>query len=131
MADGAEQISLGELQTNAKGGKFLPLRAAHGGFASWRSPDWLRVIWHPSSFGAKEQRRVNLCLEPCEEAKEFFGGVERLLVEELARKSVHDTKIFGKALGRLAAARRPPRPLVWPRLRPHGGSAPAAPPSFS
>ncbi|CAE7566667.1 unnamed protein product, partial [Symbiodinium pilosum] len=45
-----------------------------------------------------EQRRVNLCLEPGEGAQEFFGNVERVLVEDLARKSIHDTKIFGKTL---------------------------------
>ena len=63
---------------NAKGGKFLPLK---------RPTDWLRIIWHPSSFGG-EQRRVNLCLKPGEGGQEFFGNVER--VKELARKSIHD-----------------------------------------
>ena len=57
-------------------------------------PDHLQ----PSSFGGEEQRRVNLCLEPGEGAQEFFGNVERVLVEDLARKSIHDTKIFGKTL---------------------------------
>ena len=87
MASG-QQIELGDLLTNSKGGRFLPLRGADGAPPSWLSPEWL------------EARCVNVCFEPDAAAADFFAGLERELVDRLAAKSAHEPKIFNKALAR-------------------------------
>ena len=56
MASG-QQIELGDLLTNSKGGRFLPLRGADGAPPSWQSPEWLKIIWHPAAYGDQEARR--------------------------------------------------------------------------
>ena len=90
-------ITLGDVLVNAKGGKFCPLKDAEGRPPTWTS-DWLRIIWHPSAYGEPEARRVNLCVEPDDAAREHFEAVERKLAQELSSKSIHDPKIFGKLL---------------------------------
>ena len=99
MASG-QQIELGDLLTNSKGGRFLPLRGADGAPPSWLSPEWLKIIWHPAAYGDQEARRVNVCFEPDAAAADFFAGLERELVDRLAAKSAHEPKIFNKALAR-------------------------------
>ena len=99
MASG-QQIELGDLLTNSKGGRFLPLRGADGAPPSWLSPEWLKIIWHPAAYGDQEARRVNVCFEPDAAAADFFAGLERELVDRLAAKSAHEPKILNKALAR-------------------------------
>ena len=82
-------ITLGDVLVNAKGGKFCPLKDAEGRPPTWTS-DWLRIIWHPSAYGEPEARRVNLCVEPDDAAREHFEAVERKLAQELSSKSIHD-----------------------------------------
>ncbi|CAE7882720.1 unnamed protein product [Symbiodinium necroappetens] len=97
MAEG-QRTQLGDLLTNAKGGKFLPLRGPDGAAPCWRSPDWLKIIWHPAAFGDQEARRVNVCFEPDAPTVEFFEGLEHELVNLLAAKSAQEPKAFGKTL---------------------------------
>ena len=92
--------AVGDLLTNSKGGRFLPLRNADGAPPSWQSPEWLKIIWHPAAYGDQEARRVNVCFEPDATAADFFTGLERELVDRLAAKSAHEPKIFNKALAR-------------------------------
>ena len=77
-------ITLGDVLVNAKGGKFCPLKDAEGRPPTWTS-DWLRIIWHPSAYGEPEARRVNLCVEPDDAAREHFEAVERKLAQELSK----------------------------------------------
>ena len=97
MAEG-QRTQLGDLLTNSKGGKFLPLRGPNGAPPCWQSPDWLKIIWHPAVFGDQEARRVNVCFEPDAPTVEFFEGFERELVDLLAAKSAQEPKAFGKTL---------------------------------
>ena len=99
MASG-QQIEVGDLLTNSKGGRFLFLRGADGAPPCWQSSEWLKIIEHPATYGDQQARRVNVCFEPDAAAADFFAGLERELVDRLAAKSAHKPKIFNKALAR-------------------------------
>ena len=88
---------LGNIQTNSKGGKYLPLRGQGGDPPTWKS-EWLKVLWNPSSYGDPEAVRVSVCLEPDEAATSFFLEVEDQLAAQLSEHSSRDQRIFGKFL---------------------------------
>ena len=88
-------MQLGNIQTNSKGGKYLPLRGQGGDPPTWKS-EWLKVLWNPS--GDPEAVRVSVCLEPDEAAKSFFLEVEDQLAAQLSEHSSRDQRIFGKFL---------------------------------
>ena len=90
-------MQLGNIQTNSKGGKYLPLRGQGGDPPTWKS-EWLKVLWNPSSYGDPEAVRVSVCLEPDEAAKSFFLEVEDQLAAQLSEHSSRDQRIFGKFL---------------------------------
>ena len=93
-----QSFELGELLTNAKGGKYLPLKAADGVVPAWSSPAWLRILWHPAAFGDADARRVNVCFEPDESVEQHFKVVEKELASKLVAKSGRDPKVFGRSL---------------------------------
>ncbi|CAE7029216.1 unnamed protein product [Symbiodinium natans] len=91
-------IQLGNvLLTNAKGGKFIPLRGDGGDAPTWKS-QWLKVIWNPSNYGDPEAVRVSMCLEPDDAAKAFFRDTEERVTKALSEHSLRDSRIFGKPL---------------------------------
>ena len=90
-------MQLGNIQTNSKGGKYLPLRGQGGDLPTWKS-EWLKVLWNPSCYGDPEAVRVSVCLEPDEAAKSFFLEVEDQLAAQLSEHSSRDQRIFGKFL---------------------------------
>ena len=47
-------IKLGDLVTNAKGGKYFPISSEEGGPAVWQPAEWLRILWHPSAYNGEE-----------------------------------------------------------------------------
>ena len=92
-AQSAMAMQLGNIQTNSKGGKYLPLRGQGGDPPTWKS-EWLKVLWNPSCYGDPEA----VCLEPDEAAKSFFLEVEDQLAAQLSEHSSRDQRIFGKFL---------------------------------
>ncbi|OLP72368.1 hypothetical protein AK812_SmicGene48212 [Symbiodinium microadriaticum] len=66
-------MQLGNIQTNSKGGKYLPLRGQGGDPPTWKS-EWLKA------------------------AKSFFLEVEDQLAAQLSEHSSRDQRIFGKFL---------------------------------
>ena len=96
-AQSAMAMQLGNIQTNSKGGKYLPLRGQGGDPPTWKS-EWLKVLWNPSCYGDPEAVRVSVCLEPDEAAKSFFLEVEDQLAAQLSEHSSRDQRIFGKFL---------------------------------
>ena len=91
-------ILLGNILTNSKGGRYIPLRTEGGSdVPTWKS-DWLKVIWNPSCYGDPEAVRVSMCLEPDEAARAFFRETEELVTKALSEHSQRDSRIFGKPL---------------------------------
>ena len=90
-------MQLASIQTNAKGGKYLPLRGEGGDPPTWKS-EFLKVLWNPSSYGDPEAVRVSVCLEPDKAAREFFLEVEDQVAAQLSEHSSRDQRIFGKFL---------------------------------
>ena len=91
-------IMLGNILTNSKGGRYIPLRTEGGSdVPTWKS-DWLKVIWNPSCYGDPEAVRVSMCLEPDEAARAFFRETEELVTKALSEHSQRDSRIFGKPL---------------------------------
>ena len=80
-------MQLASIQTNAKGGKYPPLRGEGG------DPPW-----NPSCYGDPEAVRVSVCLEPDKAAREFFLEVEDQVAAQLSEHSSRDQRIFGKFL---------------------------------
>ena len=67
------ELVLGEVQSNAKGGKYLPIKGKDGcNNPTFHSAQWAVVVWEPSAFA--EGDRVNVCLEATEELRR--GGFE-------------------------------------------------------
>ena len=64
------ELILGEVQTNARGGKFLPIK----GTPVWRSTEPVAVMWVPSAYKNAVGDRVNVCLEATEEALAAVAG---------------------------------------------------------
>ena len=64
------ELILGEVQTNARGGKFLPK-----GNPVRRSTE-PAVMWEPSAYKDAAGDRVNVCLEATEEALAAVGSWE-------------------------------------------------------
>ena len=90
-------IQLGELLTNTKGGKSLPLRR-EGGPVVWQSAEVQKILWQPSAYNDADAKRVPICLEPEETAAQELEEIEKQVVQLLSQQSQSDTKIFGKAL---------------------------------
>ena len=91
-------IQLGELLTNTKGGKSVPLRGEGSGPPVWQSAEVQKIIWQPAAFNDPEAKRVPVCLEPEETAVARLQEIERQVVELLSQQSLRDSKIFGKGL---------------------------------
>ena len=66
------ELILGEVQTNARGGKFLPIK----GNPMWRSTEPTVVMWEPSAYKDAAGDRVNVCLEATEEAEAAVASWE-------------------------------------------------------
>ena len=103
-------IQLGELLTNTKGGKSVPLRGEGSGPPVWQSAEAQKIIWQPAAFNDPEAKRVPVCLEPEETAVAQLQEIERQVVELLSQQSFRDSKIFGKGLV-------PKFKLNWDRVR--------------
>lgn len=103
-------IQLGELLTNTKGGKSVPLRGEGSGPPVWQSAEVQKIIWQPAAFNDPEAKRVPVCLEPEETAVARLQEIERQVVELLSQQSLRDSKIFGKGLV-------PKFKLNWGRVR--------------
>ena len=88
------ELVLGEVQSNAKGGKYLPIKGKDGSNnPTFRSAQWAAVVWEPSAYA--EGDRVNVCLEASEELAEAVSKWETAVVG-LATK--HAASMFGKPL---------------------------------
>ena len=72
---------LGELLTNTKGGKSVPLRGEGSGPPVWQSAEVQKIIWQPAAFNDPEAKRVPVCLEPEETAVAQLQEIERQVVE--------------------------------------------------
>ena len=93
----AMAIQLGELLTNTKGGKSLPLRR-EGGPVVWQSAEVQKILWQPSAYNDADAKRVPICLEAEETAAQELEEIEQQVTQLLSQQSQSDTKIFGKAL---------------------------------
>ena len=89
------QLQLGELATNTKGGKYLPVSTPEG--PAVHRTEWLRILWHPNAFNDPEARRVNICFELLDATAQFFRDAEAALLAALAERTQKDSKILGKA----------------------------------
>ena len=89
-------IKLGDLVTNAKGGKYFPISSEEGGPAVWQPAEWLRILWHPSAYNGEEARRLPLCLEPREEACAELAALEKAVASQLSERSLDEPKLFGR-----------------------------------
>ncbi|CAE7816459.1 pfh1 [Symbiodinium microadriaticum] len=87
-----------ELGAAGRGGKFFPVSAEDGGPAVWQTPDWIRILWHPSAYNGEDARRLPLCLEPSEAATAELARFEKAIVAQLASRTLADPKIFGRML---------------------------------
>ena len=83
--------SLGEVQTNARGGKFLPIK----GTPVWRSTEPAAVMWEPSAYKDAAGDRVNVCLEATEEVLAAVGSWETAAAKMAAKQA---PAMFGKPL---------------------------------
>ena len=86
------ELILGEVQTNARGGKFLPL-----GSPMWRSTEPAAVMWEPSA----HKDRVNVCLEASAEALAAVASWEAAAAKMAAKQAL---AMFGKPLAEAAGA---------------------------
>ena len=89
-------IKLGDLVTNAKGGKYFPISSEEGGPVVWQPAEWLRILWHPSAHNGEEARRLPLCLEPREEACAELAALEKAVASQLSERSLDEPKLFGR-----------------------------------
>ena len=79
-------LLLGDVQTNLKGGKYLPAEPP----VCWNTTQWAEIIYEPSAFSKGEpNERVSLCLELTDEMR---GTVEAL------EKQATGKKVEGKAM---------------------------------
>ena len=78
------ELILGEVQTNARGGKFLPLK----GNPVWRSTEPAAVMWEPSAYKDAAGDRVNVCLEATEEALAAVAGWEAKMAAKTGARHV-------------------------------------------
>ena len=85
------ELILGEVQTNSRGGKFLPLK----GNPMWRSTEPAAVMWEPSAYKDAAGDRVNVCLEATEEAVTAVASWEATAAKMAAKQA---PAMFGKAL---------------------------------
>ena len=79
------ELILGEVQTNARGGKFLPLK----GNPVRRSTEPAAVMWEPSAYKDAAGDRVNVCLEATEEALAAVAGWEAAAAKMAATGARH------------------------------------------
>ena len=76
-------LRLGSVQTNLKGGKYLPAEPT----VCWNTTQWAEILYEPSAFSKGEpNERVSLCLELTDEMRTAVEGLE---------KQVSDKKLEG------------------------------------
>ena len=80
------ELILGEVQTNSRGGKFLPLKSN----PMWRSTEPAAVMWEPSAYKDAAGDRVNVCLEAA-----AVAGWEAATAKMAAKQAL---AMFGKLL---------------------------------
>ena len=85
------ELILGEVQTNSRGGKFLPLK----GNPMWRSTEPAAVMWEPSAYKDAAGDRVNVCLEATGEVLAAVGSWEAAAAKMAAKQA---PAMFGKPL---------------------------------
>ena len=85
------ELVLGEVQTNARGGKFLPLK----GNPARCSTEPAAIVWEPSAYKDAARDRVNVCLEASEEAAAAVEGWEAAVVKMAAKQA---PAMFGKPI---------------------------------
>ena len=134
----AMAIQLGELLTNTKGGKSLPLRREGSSEpVVWQSAEVQKILWQPSAYNDADAKRVPICLEPEETAAQELEEIEKQVVQLLSQQSQSDTKMFGKALAphevearlqscRKTSARGNSFLKYWDRVRVWGRQRPGA-----
>ena len=88
--------AVGEVQSNAKGGKYLSIKGKDGcNNPTFHSTQWAAVAWEPSTYAAEGDSRVNVCLEATEELAE---AVLRWETAAAGLAIKHAASVFGKAL---------------------------------
>ena len=85
------ELVLGEVQSNAKGGKYLPIKGKDG-CNMFHSTQWAAVVWEPSAYAAEGDSRVNVSTEELAEA------VSRWETAAAGLAIKHAASMFGKPL---------------------------------
>ena len=110
-------IQLGELLTNTKGSKSLPLLRCEGEPVVWQSAEVQKILWQPSAYNDADAKRVPICLEPEETAARELEEIEQQVTQLLSQQSHSRTR---------RSSARPWRPTRWrPACRAAGRPAPA------
>ena len=93
MTSQASMWKLGEVRSNAKGGKFLCLEPLF-----WQSEASLEIPWEPRAFSEGQRPSVSFATD--ERARLFWERAETDLVEQLAAASerVFDAKLTPEAV---------------------------------
>ncbi len=84
-------LSMGDVVTNLKGAKTIPL-SANGTPAVW-TPEFCQVAFQPTAFGGEDVPRVNLVMKVSEEVICTLTALDHYLMGLL---SVNSAKVFGK-----------------------------------
>ena len=98
----AMAILLGELLTNTKGGKSLPLRREGSSEpVVWQSAEVQKILWQPSAYNDADAKRVPICLEPVRPSFTLHQSSEDLAVATVSsRGHVPRHSVDALALGR-------------------------------
>ena len=101
MTSQASMWKLGEVRSNAKGGKFLCLEPLF-----WQSEASLEIPWEPRAFSEGQRPSVSFATD--ERSRLFWERAETDLVEQLAAASerVFDAKLTPEAVREAIARRR-------------------------
>ena len=74
----AMELVLGEVLSNAKGGKYLPIKGKEGDALVLSTKQRAAIVWEPSAYA--EGDRVNVCLETTQELAEAVSKWETAAV---------------------------------------------------
>ena len=77
-------LRLGEMLTNKKGGKFMPVEP----LCCWNTSEWAEILYEPTSYGEQASERVTLSLE--------LTPVMQKLVEDLEKQA--SSQVLAKRL---------------------------------
>lgn len=89
-------IVLGDVLTNARGGKFVPIKNDRASEVEWTLRSAMRVPWEPTDFsGENESSRINLCILANEENEKIAKAIDDAVLKQLKEMCV---KVFGKPL---------------------------------